>query len=972
MALHKKYEGLEDGLTIGAEIVSACTGVPIIGNVAAVVIKNLIKEFSTPTLKLKDVLNKTTVKSLGIPDSKYDSVFEQTRIALKSINSEDYNSSVFRKKVFTNNCFNPVTIANEIIDSLELGENEKSDVLKAVRFVLAVYLLRWTEEPDFPLEAKQQLQSLVIATEIIRTDVDKLRQNQASQEARIEKLEKNDKEPIPAELTVIPKAINNLIGREQIINDIKSRLGNESILCINADGGLGKTAIAKCIINDVRNTIGKRRYKYKFVAWITSSGNLKDDLSQINIPNTSSDQEAKHLKVCRFLQTNPTFLVIDNMDELPDPDEIDILNTIAGKSTLLITTRATTDVFPSYKLLPLDRDTAVTLFYNHFFHDPYISDITHEKIYEEITTEQIKDVYKIVDATGRNALIIELLAKTSYADGLKVPEIWEKIHSGILGVESKTEVQTDHSGKYPESKLAIDEQMRRLYSMLTLSDKQKEILSFISLFPAEHDIFSDVFKWAGFFDQGANDMKYLVDIGWIIREEDYYSIHTIVRDSINLQNQNSGNEVSILNYEELIRNLSHIDNYIPRTMDYNLAQKQSFVPQTVGKLLSKKVIYNTNVGTFLIYLADLNMDQGNYDEALKYYKLGLEIYKKTLGRIHPGTAAAYNSLANLYKNLGKNPEAKKLYKLALKIRKKTLGINHPSTAATYNNLASLYSNQGKSIRALLYFKIALAIDLKTLGKNHPDIAPLYNNIARQYHNQGKFDEAMEFYKLTLKIDETALGKDHPDIAITYNNIAGLYQDQGFYDEAVKYFNMALAIQEKKLGKNHPETAVTYNNIACLFRDYDKYDEAYKYYNMALDAQKDELGEENPNIAMVYNNLGGLYHEQGDYNKALKYYKMALEITEKTLGKYHPDTATSYSNIALLYKDSGEYDKALEYYNITLDIHVRVLGIHKKTAKTFEKLADLHLKMGNYDEAQKCKTRAEKIWKKLRDNKLFNL
>ena len=128
MALPKKYEGLEDGLTIAAEIVSAFTGIPVIGTVITVAIKKLIEEFSTPTLKLKEVLNKKTIKSLGIPDSKFDSVFEQTRIALQSINSEDYDSSVFRKDIFTKNCFNPVTIADEAIVTLELGEEEKSDV----------------------------------------------------------------------------------------------------------------------------------------------------------------------------------------------------------------------------------------------------------------------------------------------------------------------------------------------------------------------------------------------------------------------------------------------------------------------------------------------------------------------------------------------------------------------------------------------------------------------------------------------------------------------------------------------------------------------------------------------------------------------------------------------------------------------------------------------------------------------------
>ena len=148
------------------------------------------------------------------------------------------------------------------------------------------------------------------------------------------------------------------------------------------------------------------------------------------------------------------------MDEIPTPDEINTLNTIAGKSTILITSRTAIDSFPACILQPLNRDTAVVLFYNHYFHNSTITEISHKKINEELSTGRIEDAYKIVDATGGNTLIIELIAKTAHADVLSVTELWEKVSSGIFGFESKTEVQTDHSGKYEKSMLTIDEQMR--------------------------------------------------------------------------------------------------------------------------------------------------------------------------------------------------------------------------------------------------------------------------------------------------------------------------------------------------------------------------------------------------------------------------------------------------------------------------------------------------------------------------------
>lgn len=559
MALPHEYEGFEDALNIVAEIVSTSTGFPGTGSAAIWGIKEVLKDFPIQTHTLKNVLSKKNVKDLGIPDDKYDFVFEQTQDALSSIDFVNYNPEVFKKDVFTKNSYSPTRIGTILVENLHIDED--SDLLKAVRFVIAVYLLHWTEEPDFPLEMKREL-------DMLKSDLEKIKTTSESLIKRVKDLEDANKVSIPVELTDIPKSIATLIGRKSIIQDITAKLETNHVLCLTADGGLGKTAIAKKIINNIRIDIENNNCKYKHVAWLTSSGDLKKDLSNIIIPNFASDgKESKYKKACRFLKTYPTFLVIDNMDEIPSHDEINILNTISGKSTILITSRAAIDSFPSYTLQPLEREAAVVLFYSHYFHNSTITDISHEKINEEIATGRIEEVYKIVDATGGNALIIELIAKTAHADILSITELWEKVSSGIFGFETKTEIQTDHAGKYPESKLSIDEQMSRLYSMLKLTDKQKEIMSFISLFPAEHDIFSDVFKWAGFFDQGANDMMHLVDRGWIIQEDNYYSIHTIVRDSINLQNKKTGTSISILDYDELIKKLSNIESYIPRTMD---------------------------------------------------------------------------------------------------------------------------------------------------------------------------------------------------------------------------------------------------------------------------------------------------------------------------------------------------------------------------------------------------------------------
>ena len=950
MSLPKIISGFEDALNIVAEVVSAGTKTPGSGSLVDWGMKEMPNDSAVQTLLINKVLNKKTLKVLGISDEKRDLIIKQTRDVLSSIDSVDYNPEVFKTALFTENDYSPARIGTELVDSLHIDED--SDLLKAVRYVLAVYLLHWTEEPDFPFKAYLDLLLLKSNVDKMANDLTNIKKTNENLANRVKELEISIKNLIPIELTVIPKSITNLIGRESVVQDITTKLESDHILCINADGGSGKTAIAKRMINNIRNVIETGYCKYNHVAWLTSSGNLKQDLLQINIPDlTTDDIEDKYIKVCKFLHSNPVFIVVDNMEGNPTPDEIDVLNYITCESTILITTRAKSFCFPSYVLPPLDRDAAVALFYSNYFRIPTITNINHEKIRKEKDTGRIEDAYKIIDATRNNALTIELLAKTAYVNFLSVTELWNKIDSGILGVNSKNEIQTNHSEKYPKSKLSINEQMQNLYSMHNLSDKQKEIMGFISLFPAEHDIFSDVFKWAGFFDHGADDMKLLVDKGWIIREGIFFSIHAVVRDSINLQNEKNGNCVSILKYEKLIEQLSDIESYIPRTMDYTLAQKLSFVPQTVGKLLSENFPYNITIGKFFNSLACLYEAQGSYDEALKYYNLTVEICEMILGKDHPFSATAYNNIAGVYKAQGNYENALMFYNMALEIREKSLDKDLPSTATTYNNIASMYQNQGNYDEALKFFNLSLDIKEKTLGKDHPSTATTYNNIASVYQDQGKYDEALNYFCLSLDIKEKTLGKCHPSTATTINNIAVVYQELGRYVDALKFYKMSLKIREKTLGKDHPSTATTYNNIANVYMVQGDYKAALKFYNMALEICEKILGKDHPDTASTYNNIAGVYQELDRYEEALKFYKMALKIREKTLGKDHPSTATIYNNMASVYKAKGNHDDALKFYNMALEICEKIHGKnHPSTATTYNNIAGVYQYQGRYIDA----------------------
>ena len=68
-------------------------------------------------------------------------------------------------------------------------------------------------------------------------------------------------------------------------------------------------------------------------------------------------------------------------------------------------------------------------------------------------------------------------------------------------------------------------------------------------------------------------------------------------------------------------------------------------------------------------------------------------------------------------------------------------------------------------------------------------------------------------------EEESLGKGHPDTALTVNGMANVFQRLGKNDKALELFRRTLAGREKSLGKGHPDTLATGQRIAAILREH---------------------------------------------------------------------------------------------------------------------------------------------------------
>lgn len=657
----------------------------------------------------------------------------------------------------------------------------------------------------------------------------------------IEEIGRHSVHSVPISLTTIPIG-TNLIGRENDIEVLKDLLDQYSIVSIRADGGVGKTAAALKIINDIKKEIITGKSEYKHLAWITSSGDLQVDLTGLDIPslNDQNTVDEKITTICDYLQVNSAFLVIDNLDTPPCAQDINLLNTFSGNTKVLITTRASISKLYNYLLEPIDQEASVRLFYKHYLNTP--GELGHQELDNMSDREVVK---KIVEKSSGNALLIELIAKMAcweYQEKLDV--LWGKLENDIFGTNSKIELEVDHNNTdiLSESDRKLQSHIRNLYKLSKLDEKKQELMRFFSVFPAETVIFSNTFFWAGF---ELRDIQWLIARGWIEKNGEGYLIHTLIRGSVLLQDRK--NSFNIWKYRELINNLADTEQYLSVKYGYIKVKERIIVPETVCRLLMESNKNGKKVSYLYNNLAMVYFEQGDYGKAFEYYRRALVIREKVFGKSHPNTAGTYNNLAVFYDVAGEYDKALDYNGKALTVREKVLGKNHLSTATTYHNRAEVYDVQREYGKARKYYEKALTVKEKALGKEHPDTATTYNNLAMLYSKNGDYGKALKYSGKALAIFEKRLGKEHPDTGAAYNNIAVVYSNLGDYAKALEFFEKALAIRENLLVKNHPDTAVTYFNLAELYEKQGEYMEALEFYNKALAIREKVFEKDHPYI-----------------------------------------------------------------------------------------------------------------------------
>lgn len=306
-------------------------------------------------------------------------------------------------------------------------------------------------------------------------------------------------------------------------------------------------------------------------------------------------------------------------------------------------------------------------------------------------------------------------------------------------------------------------------------------------------------------------------------------------------------------------------------------------------------------GLFLAGNASYHMN--NYDDALRYFSLSLDVREKTGDR--QGIVAAFNRIGNTYQLKGDYDKALMHYKKALDISSKEQ--LPKETARSLTNIGSIYQLYGNYTEAIDFY-------LQAMGryeeiKDIEGMAWSYLNIARLFKRMAEYPKALDYITKSLTAYEDIAKKTGVNTGITLciKEKGLIYRQMGDYDKALEY---SLKVYElNKKANNEYGVANSLSHLGQIYYEKGDYSQGLQKLTEAI-MLKEKLNDQ-VELATIYRYIGNAYIKKQDIHTALRYLHKSMEKgIEQNL---KDEIKESYQSLSAAYAIAGDYKKSLNFY-----------------------------------------------------------
>lgn len=261
-----------------------------------------------------------------------------------------------------------------------------------------------------------------------------------------------------------------------------------------------------------------------------------------------------------------------------------------------------------------------------------------------------------------------------------------------------------------------------------------------------------------------------------------------------------------------------------------------------------------------------------------------------------------------------------------------------------------------------------------------NIASTLIRMGSLYYKLGDVDEELKMYQEAKKVYENAYGKNHPYVAGTLKNIGMVLAERGEYESAMENFEEARRIyldfnRDNEMNRDVASAVSCMGNVNNRMGELDSaldhYTQALRIYTSLreeeqatnIDSSADAFSAD---VAATLKIIGVVHSKKGDIKKATESFEAAIALLKSSkidstrTGK--ETTASILSRIAGLHFKKGEFDNAMKYYRQAYDLTVELRGTnHPEVASILHYIGGIHHKHRDYSEAMTCYQEAVRIY-----------
>ncbi|QXU41461.1 tetratricopeptide repeat protein [Pedobacter sp. D749] len=685
-----------------------------------------------------------------------------------------------------------------------------------------------------------------------------------------------DKDQYPKILTFIPKLDKSQVfGRDGEIKIIKDKIfWGKSPIIINGLGGIGKTTVAKLVLNNIFDS-------FDHVLWLDhiyteekrhDDRNLLADIylnhsaliSNLNLVIDNDREKSDWAEIisnrlCNISGKN--FLIIDNCPRHLHP----LIDKLFGNSnwTVILTSREIYDGIEMIELDSLTIDEAKLLF-KHFY-----SLESNDELVE-----------KIIAFIGYHTLTIELISKVANKRRFTLQYLLQTLAEFGIDIPKTALITTEHD--WVKKPMRHFEYLLAIFSLAGLQSEQKQLLLNFSVLFSEYITYDDLknlLKIGEHDNYFFDTLTSLVELGWLRQIDESYQMHQVISEVVRKKE-----EVTIHQTWKLYQSLFDRLN-----LDFD---KDPFL---IRRFVNHAEIFVESFTTITMELAGLynlvglrNEDYGNFKKATYYYHKAREFYESDEDRYHDGLATVLGNLQSVTKTIGKIDLAFEYQLRSIAILEKQEELDFFALASAFNNLSLLYSIQGDLTNSIKYMTHAVSITERSELVEHPYLASCYNNLSLMLHDTGEIKKAVYYQKKSFEMRLRLLDENHPQIDEGYNNMAAIYHSNGEIHKAEKLILQAIESREKKHGKDNYKLGASYNNLASIYLHQGKLHEAVDCQNNAIRVEILGLGENHHELSKSYSTLATIKSAQGKYQESIDIAEKAKSIAIHNFPQGHKD------------------------------------------------------------------------------------